>query len=135
MEKEITIYYIPKNPNIIKGRIYTLYINNNTNLELSSILKSRNTTTNDKKQTLNSIIISEKDYTRLLELNNITYQLTNRSSKDIQNFLNEELKTIGELAKINTERQELIKKITRKEERKIWTIMQKYPQFLQMVQK
>lgn len=119
MEKEITIYYIPKNPNIIKGRIYTLYINNNTNLELSSILKSRNTTTNDKKQTLNSIIISEKDYTRLLELNNITYQLTNRSSKDIQNFLNEELKTIGELAKINTERQELIKKITRKEERKI----------------
>ena len=106
MNQEIKTYYIPKNPNIIKGHIYTLYINNNTNLDLSSIINTK----------ISSISISEKDYTKLLELNNISYQLTNKRTINIQNFLNEETKIITELTKLNTEKQELIKKLTREKE-------------------
>ena len=117
MNNKITTYYIPKNPNIIKGHIYTLYINNNNNLDLSSIknLKNISISTKDKTEP-SSIMISEKDYTRLLELNNIAYQLTNKRTTSIQNFINEETNTISELTKINTERQELIKKLTIKKE-------------------
>ena len=121
MNNSVKTYYIPRNPNIIKGHIYTLYINNNTNLDLSSIINVRNinlqgqglqTTTPTEK----AITISEKDYTRLLELNNLAYQLTNKRTTDIQNFLNDETKTITELTKINTERQELVKKLTKEKE-------------------
>ena len=38
MNNNITTYYIPTNPNINKGTIYTLYINKNTNLDLTSII-------------------------------------------------------------------------------------------------
>ena len=74
MKEEIYTYKIPNNPYIQKGRIYTLYINNNTNLDLSSIINIQNS----KKEQSNNIIISEKDYKKLLELNNIIYQLTNK---------------------------------------------------------
>ena len=118
MNSQITTYYIPTNPKIIKGHIYTLYINNNNNLDLSSIqnLRNINIPAPDKQET-SSIIISEKDYTRLLELNNIAYQLTNKRTSDIQKFITEETNTISELTKINTERQELIKKLTDKKEK------------------
>ena len=115
MDNEIKTYYIPNNPNIIKGHIYTLYINNNTNLDLSSIINTRSINITNEKP---SITISEKDYTRLLELNNIAYQLNTKRTTDIQNFLNEETKTLEELTKINTERQEIIKKLTNKKEKK-----------------
>ena len=97
MTEEIKTYYIPTNPNIKKGTIYTLYINNNTNLDLQSIINYQQKT----------YTISEQDYIRLLELTN----LTNKITTNIQNFLNEETKTITEFTKINTERQEQIKKI------------------------
>ena len=97
MTEEIKTYYIPTNPNIKKGTIYTLYINNNTNLNLQSIINYQ-----PKKYT-----ILEQDYIRLLELTN----LTNKITTNMQNFLKEESKTITEITKINTERQELIKKI------------------------
>ncbi len=118
MKEEIYTYYIPKNQNITKGRIYTLYINNNTNLDLFPIINAKNINIqNTNFQHPKTIIISEQDYTKLLELNNIAYQLTTKRNKDIQNFLNEETKTITELTKINTERQELIKKLTKGKEK------------------
>ena len=107
MNQEINTYYIPKNPNILKGHIYTLYINNNTNLDLYSIINTKNINIQNSK----SITITEKDYTRLLELNNLANQLTNKRTADIQKFINEETKSMTELTKINTERQELIKRL------------------------
>ncbi len=109
MNQEIKTYYIPKNPNILKGHIYTLYINNNTNLDLYSIINTKNISIQNSK----SITITEKDYTRLLELNNLANQLINKRTVDIQKFINEETKNMTELTKINTERQELIKKLTK----------------------
>ena len=120
MNNQIITYYIPNNPNNLQGRIYTLYINNNTNLDLTSILDNKTITlgptesTNGQLTQQNLITISKEDYTRLLELNNIAYQLTTRRTKDIQTFIQAETKTSSELAKINTERQELIKRLTKK---------------------
>ena len=108
MNNSIKVHYIPKNPNIQKGSIYTLYINNNSNLDLKPIINAKNLNTNKK-----SIMISEQDYTRLLELNNIAYQLTTKRTQDIQKFLNEEARIITKLTQINTERQELVKKLTK----------------------
>ncbi len=116
MKQQITTYYIPNNPKILKGRIYTLYINSNNNLDLTSIKNIRNINISDNQNT--TITITEKEYTRLLELNNIAYQLNTKRTTDIQNFLNEETKTLEELTKINTERQEIIKKLTNKKEKK-----------------
>lgn len=123
MTNQLMVYYIPNNPNIPKGHIYTLYLNNNTNLDLSSILNTQTITlenstassvanTSDKSQ----ITISKEDYTKLLELNNMAYQLSTKRTADIQSFIQEETKTTTELTKINTERQELIKKLTKGKE-------------------
>ena len=134
MNNQIKVYYIPTNPKIIQGRIYSMYINNNTNLDLSSIQNTRNIKLPKTQQSNStSIMISEKDYTRLLELNNLAYQLTTKRTNNIQTFLNEETKTISELTKINTERQELIKKLTPKGEKK-WITEQKYIPSYQPVQ-
>ena len=121
MNTEIKTYTIPSNPKVIKGHIYTLYINNNTNLDLSAVIGARNINLqghNSLSSTpiSSSIMISEKDYTRLLELNNLAYQLTNKRTTSIQNFLNEETKTVTELTKINTERENLVKKLTKVKE-------------------
>lgn len=120
MTNQIMTYYIPNNPNIPKGHIYNFYLNNNTNLDLSSILHTQTIVLNSVKPSpqgpvpeSNQITISKEDYTRLLELNNLAYQLTTRRTNDIQAFIQAETKTSSELAKINTERQELIKKLTK----------------------
>lgn len=122
MTNQVMTYYIPDNPNIPKGHIYTLYLNNNTNLELSSILNTQTITLNSivdpikKTKETSQIIITTEDYTRLLELNNIAYQLSSKRTADIQNFIQEETKTTTELSKINAERQQLIKKLTKGKE-------------------
>lgn len=123
MNNQPITYYVPDNPNISKGTIYTFYINNNTNLDLTSILNTQTITLNniiDSNQgpitEQNQIIISKEDYTRLLELNNIAYQLTIKRTNDIQKFLQEETITTTKLTKINTERQELIKRLTKGKE-------------------
>lgn len=116
MNTEVKTYYIPQNPNIIKGHIYTMYINNNTNMDLSSILNFNTNLITPYTQG-NFIEITEKDYTRLLELNTISYQLTNKRTQDIQNFLQEETMTMNELSKINTERETLIKKLSKEKEK------------------
>lgn len=117
MNNQITTYYIPNNPNINKGQIYTLYLNHNTNLDLSSI-------TNQQTITINNIIkgspnqeqitISMEDYTKLLELNNQIFQLANKRTTDIETFIQAETDTTTKLAQINTKRQELINKLTAK---------------------
>jgi len=77
MNNQITTYYIPNNPNIKKGPIYTLYLNHNTNIDLSSILNTQTISINNilstkegNKQISQEITISKEDYTKLLELNN-----------------------------------------------------------------
>lgn len=121
MTNELMTYYIPTNHNIQKGIIYTLYLNHNTNLDLSPILNQHTITIHKPQQTPNGIIelpsqitISKEDYTKLLELNNQAYQLSNKRTADIKNFIQEETKTTSELTRINTERQELIKRLTKK---------------------
>lgn len=121
MTNNITTYYIPNNPKITKGTIYNLYLNKNTNLNLTSITDTKNISLNNiiktNNQTItqtNNITISKEDYTKLLELNNKAYQLTTKRTNNIQKFIQEETKTTTELAQLNTERQELIKKLTKK---------------------
>ena len=121
MTNEIMTYYIPNNPNIPKGHIYTLYLNHNTNLDLSSILNLQTLTLNNIIETQNGpiqqtsqITISKEDYTKLLELNNSIFNLTSKRTAAIETFIASETKTTEELAKINTERQELIKRLTKK---------------------
>lgn len=121
MTNELTTYYIPTNPNTQKGRIYTLYLNHNTNLDLTPILSQQTVTINKVVPTAQGpiqqtshITMSKEDYTKLLELNNQAYQLTTKRTADIQAFIQAETKTTTELTRINTERQELIKKLTKK---------------------
>ena len=121
MTNQVMTYYIPNNPNIPKGHIYTLYLNHNSNLELSSILNLQTVTLNSISQTnqgpiqeTSQITMSKEDYTKLLELNNQAYQLTAKRTSNIQAFIQAETKTMADLTKINTERQELIKKLTKK---------------------
>lgn len=122
MNNQIITYYIPNNPNVLQGRIYTLYINNNTNLDLTSILNNKTITLgttktpNGQPTTPSSIVISKEDYTRLLELNNLSYQLSTKRTKDIENFIKQETDLTTELTKINTEREILIKKLTKGKE-------------------
>jgi hypothetical protein len=55
-----------------------------------------------------------EDYTKLLELNNQIFQLTNKRTTDIETFIQAETDTTTKLAQINTKRQELINKLTAK---------------------
>ena len=110
MQNQINTYYIPTNPNIEKGTIYTLYLNHNTNLDLSNILNSSTITSNNNQP----ITISNEDYIKLLELNNRSFQLASKRSADIERFIQEETKTTTELAKINTDREDLINRLTKK---------------------
>lgn len=105
MDTEIKKYYIPQNPNVLKGHIYTMYINNNTNMDLSTILNIYSNTV--------PITISQTDYNKLIELNNIAIQLTNKRTQNIQAFLQEETITTNELSKVNIERELLIKKLSK----------------------
>ena len=90
MTSELMTNYVPNNPNIPKGHIYTLYINHNTNLDLSSIINLKTINSNNITQDQNGIsqetsqiTISKEDYTKLLELNNEVYQLTNKRTEYI----------------------------------------------------
>ena len=123
MTKELITYYIPSNPNITKGPIYSLYINKNTNLDLTSILNLQTITINNIVDTnigqikeISAITIPKEDYTKLLELNNRAFQITTKRNEDVQNFIQNETKIIEELTKINSERQEIINNAIRKEQ-------------------
>ena len=119
MNSQAKIYYIPKNPHIKSGKIYTFYLNNNTNLDLSSILNLQTLQLKDLIQKnissnqQNSIIITDEEYQRLIDLNEKVSTLIEERNKNIQEFIQKETKTTTELTKINTERQGLIKTLTK----------------------
>ena len=73
MVKNIITYYIPQNNNVTSGRIYNLYLNKITNLDLSSVI----TATNLDNQ-LNCITLSKVDYEKLINLVNKTSELNNQ---------------------------------------------------------
>ena len=99
MNNQTTTYYIPTNPSIKSGSIYTLYINNNKNLDLTSILVP----ITPQPVPISTISINKKDYNQLLKLNkdyqNIIKSITNK----IELFINDQKKYIGELTKLEKE--------------------------------
>ena len=119
MNTQPNVYYIPKNPHVKAGKIYTFYLNNNTNLDLSTIVNlqtvqlqdliKKNLSSNQKK----SIIITDDEYQQLIDLNEKVTKLIEERDKNIQEFIQKETKTTTELTKINTERQGLIKTLTK----------------------
>ena len=119
MNTQPNVYYIPKNPHIQSGKIYTFYLNNNTNLDLSTIVNlqtaqlqdliKKNLSSTQKK----SIIITDDEYQQLIDLNEKVTKLIEERDKNIQEFIQKETKTTTELTKINTERQGLIKTLTK----------------------
>lgn len=94
MTQNITTYYIPQNLNISKGKIYNMYLNKVTNLDLSQIITPKDVTLNGilqpNKQVLteqqpttstNTITLSKEDYTELLSLADNTTKLYNQSQE------------------------------------------------------
>lgn len=94
MTQNITKYYIPQNLNISKGKIYNMYLNKVTNLDLSQIITPKDVTLNGilqpNKQVLteqqpttstNTITLSKEDYTELLSLADNTTKLYNQSQE------------------------------------------------------
>lgn len=119
MNTQPNVYYIPKNPHVKAGKIYTFYLNNNTNLDLSKILNlqtaqlqdliKKNLSSTQKK----SIIITDDEYQQLIDLNEKVIKLIEERDKNIQEFIQKETTATTELIKINTERQNLIKILTK----------------------
>ena len=93
MNNNITTYYIPNNPNVDKGLIYTLYLNNNKNLDLSSIINKDNITVNTiLNQTDNNVsnkipellkILSQTLDTFIIKEKELITELTNQCNKFI----------------------------------------------------
>lgn len=119
MNTQPNVYYIPKNPHVKAGKIYTFYLNNNTNLDLSTILNLQTAQLQDLiKKNLsstqkNSIIITDDEYQQLIDLNEKVTKLIEERDKNIQEFIQKETTATTELIKINTERQNLIKILTK----------------------
>ena len=105
MNNQIKTYYIPNNPNITKGIIYTLYINNNTNLDLTSII------TDEKSNYQNKLIIENTNYNKLILLNKQINDSIVKRSNIIQNFIKIEKENLTELSKLNQEYQKILKQI------------------------
>ena len=80
MTQKITTYYIPQNLNITKGKIYTLYLNKITNLDLSSIInKSNNDIKNEQSE--KTITLSKEEYLNLINILNTFKNIYNESIK------------------------------------------------------
>lgn len=111
MNDKIKIYYIPSNPNIKKGPIYTLYITNNTNLDLSNLLEENNITLNNIVNPFkeNKIIIEEQTFNELLQINKQIQELLTKKTNDIKKYVEEENKNITELTNLNNKYQNLLK--------------------------
>lgn len=102
----IVTYYIPINNNISKGPIYTLYVNNNKNLDLTSILEENNLTLNNMMNTFkeNKIILEKSDYDELIRLNNDFSNFINNIKSNQENINRD----ITKLVEINNKYTELI---------------------------
>lgn len=92
MTQNITTYYIPQNLNIPTGKIYEIYLNKVTNLDLSSILKQKEITLNGILQPNKEIIqnpqapsspniipIEKEDYDSIMKMAETSVQLYNQS--------------------------------------------------------
>ena len=88
MNNNITTYYIPKNPNVDKGLIYTLYLNNNKNLDLSSIINKENITVNT--------ILNQKTKENINTYNKIP-ELLKKLSQNLDAYIIKEKELITEL--------------------------------------
>lgn len=92
MTPNITTYYIPQNQNITSGKIYEIYLNKVTNLNLTSIIQKTDLTINGILQpnkeiilTQNdNIIIAREDYNNIINLAETTEKLYNQSQKLIK---------------------------------------------------
>lgn len=73
MVQNIITYYIPQNNNVTSGRIYNLYLNKITNLDLSSVITATNLDNHP-----NCITLSQGDYKELINLVNKTSELNNQ---------------------------------------------------------
>ncbi len=73
MVQNIITYYIPQNNNVTSGRIYNLYLNKITNLDLSSVITATNLDNYP-----NCITLSQVDYEELINLVNKTSELNNQ---------------------------------------------------------
>lgn len=102
MNDEIKTYYIPTNPNIKNGQIYTLYINNNNNLDLTSIVS-------EEKKLTNKMVIDIQKYNNLLKVNKQIQDTINKSNISIENFLKEHKQNTNELVKLNIEYNNMLK--------------------------
>lgn len=125
MNTQPNVYYIPKNPHVKAGKIYTFDLNNNTNLDLSTILNLQTAQLQDLiKKNLSStkkksIIITDDEYQQLIDLNEKVTKLIEERDKNIQEFIQKETTATTELIKINTERQNLIKILTKVGDRNV----------------
>ena len=88
MNNNITTYYIPNNPNVDKGLIYTLYLNNNKNLDLSSIINKENTTVNT--------ILNQKTKENINTYNKIP-ELLKELTQNLDTYIIKEKELITEL--------------------------------------
>lgn len=73
MVQNIITYYIPQNNNVTSGRIYNLYLNKITNLDLGSVITAKNLDNHP-----NCITLSQVDYEELINLVNKTSELNNQ---------------------------------------------------------
>ena len=73
MVQNIITYYIPQNNNVTSGRIYNLYLNKITNLDLSSVITATNLDNHP-----NCITLSKVDYEKLINLVNKTSEWNNQ---------------------------------------------------------
>lgn len=88
MNNNITTYYIPNNPNVDKGLIYTLYLNNNKNLDLSSIINKENITVNT--------ILNQKTKENINTYNKIP-ELLKELTQNLDTYIIKEKELITEL--------------------------------------
>lgn len=73
MVQNIITYYIPQNNNITSGKIYNLYLNKITNLDLNPIITKQNSA-----NLANAITLSLTDYKELVNLISKTSELNNQ---------------------------------------------------------
>ena len=111
MTNQLTTYYIPQNPNIQTGTIYTLYLNNNTNLDLTSILQKQELYSNEIATPFkeNKIIIEQIYYNELIQMLNQTSILLTNITNNIKSYREEENKNLTELINLNQKCQETVK--------------------------
>ncbi len=90
MTQNITKYYIPQNLNIQKGKIYTLYLNKITNLDLTSIVENeliKTSSSNTTNQQQKLISVTNDDYNiilKLIETSNILHSQTQELEMNIK---------------------------------------------------